>query len=651
MKNNPVKIKLPLGTPKVSIKTLGAALVAEAKRPLPSNAPPEAKEAQGLMERWGEHLGGVEELSNREQADILSDLTDLDKKALVEEWLNSEEGFSSEFLSAKDPITGIFGPLNLETYQVETLRNDSTHALFLKSRRIGITWVLAMKGLVRGHLRDGHDSYYISKTEDDAKEIIKKARELYDTMPKDIRKALASRGVRTSLEFESSHGGLVSRLISHPQTEPRGIEGDIYLDEFAAYQKQEEIYTAATNCLVRQGRIWVISTPRYKDDIFYGLYSGELGGGAYQGHIYEIPWWECSIMVQHELFQEAQIECPKLLTAERVYKYGSERLIDVYEGNIAEHDFQVEYECEWRDDAASFYPAVIRKPCLFPVKKDKGFQSDIDQEMVEYEMETILKSQSIDTFFTKIPEELFMAVRTGRIGSRLFMGIDPGQTDGCGIVIVEETPEGMAVVRYADRFVGLGYVERENFIMKLGQNLPINRVAVDARDGEGRALVSRLRDNTFFGIYKIKAVEGSAKLNFDMAIDLKRRMVSQKIAIPDDEYLVADIGKVRTVALKNNDLTIEIIRNDEGHADQFYALIYACTLLTPMDGSIMLFRPDLSKVPSRSFNTIEPAAGTTRPNKTKKKANPNKRLVKSPRIGDFSDIKIDVGFGLKVPRP
>src|SRR5687768_7749548 len=223
-------MKTPNLNKPINTKILGAGLTktARAKKVSPRR---EDQEEAYLMEKWGQHLDGPKTIMD--QADILGQV--LDAELLIEEWLGSEEGFATEYLAIRNSETGAFEPLDLDLYQLQMLKSDAMYGFYKKARRIGLSYGTSVKALVRAHLSDGHDSYFVSKNNEEAKEKIKYALELWQTMPPDIRKPLASRGVTAKLEFASKTNGQTSRLISHPQTEPRGIQGDIYLDEFSSY--------------------------------------------------------------------------------------------------------------------------------------------------------------------------------------------------------------------------------------------------------------------------------------------------------------------------------------------------------------------------------------------------------------------------------
>lgn len=641
----------------VNSKILGAALTNEARKRGRPRTKKNAEE-QALLAKWGEYLGGPETIV--EQAELLSKIKD--PKAVVEAWLSSEEGFASEYLAVRDTETGLEKSIDLEIYQIDLLRNNSMYAFYKKARRIGLSYATAIKALVRAHLMDSNDTYFVSKNQEEAKEKIKYALELWTMMPPDIKKNLASRGIRAQLEFESKSGIGVSRLISHPQTEPRGVQGDIYLDEFSSYLRQEDIYTAAQNSLTREGRIWILSTPRNKGDIFYKIDQGLIGKQVFEQNKFALPWWKSKQMVKEGFYKEAQTSCPELDTKTRVYRYGSPKLIATYEGNISEGLFRVEYECEYIDDANSFYPDSILSPCLFAVK-DKEYDKTLNKDglMNPYEeMENKLLAANINPLFTQNIQELVHACEHGIVGSRLVMGIDPGYTDGCSIVILEEFKD-FAILRYQVKYLSLGYAKREEKIVEIGKRLPIRRIAIDEKDGEGRALISRLKSIPYFGEYKIAAIPASPGLNADMAIDLKRRLEAKMIALPHEEAIIKDLKKVSLGLTKSGEATIEARRDKDGHADNYFALIYAVHLLSPIAANQSMATPDYESagVPKRTLLSGPFTPTPSDPERAailkKLEAERNqqfKQKYNNSKIREFNSIRIPgvIDFG-KLPKP
>ena len=92
------------------------------------------------------------------------------------EWLAKEWGFLCGLCSFDDE------PLVLEPYQLSFLQNRSRFRWITKSRQVGFSFVAALEALARCHLRDGHTSVFVSFSQDEAKEKILVARQVFEAL-------------------------------------------------------------------------------------------------------------------------------------------------------------------------------------------------------------------------------------------------------------------------------------------------------------------------------------------------------------------------------------------------------------------------------------------------------------------------------------
>ena len=639
--------------PKFSVDVLAKQLARDVRVDPPKNDIV-AQEEHAFKKDWNEYLGGEKKLQAEEEMSQEEILERSDEDEL-EAYLKTEAGFASEHIKVKVEGSNNYAPIIMDDYQIDLLMNRGRFVFVKKARRIGLSYLTSMRGLVRAHLKDGFDSYFISRNLDEAKEKIKYAIEMYATIPEFAQRDLASKAVKSQLEFRSADGRSVSRLISHPQTEPRGREGDIYLDEFSSYQSQKEVYMAATHCLLRTGTLWIVSTPRNKGDLFHSIDQATKDKyTAFNGNRFAIPWWHCRIMVKDGMFEDAFQNAPGMdTTRDRVYTYGTDRVVQIYESASIEGDFQVEMELQYADDSMSYFGAEPLE-CVFGVD-DPRFAATIewatDQEASVSPVEKILDKRKISKFYTDNISELIEKVECGHdVGRSFVLGVDPGFTDGCGIACIDESNLNMAVLRSITKFVGIEYCEIEALVINMMKKLPVRKIGVDTRGGEGRALVSRLRD-VLDDRHQDKIVEIATdnNTNNDMALNLKKRFEEHTIAIPMHDDLLRDIKKVMRVYNENTGQAGIHVKRDRkyGHGDMYFALGYAAMNLTDKPQELQELRtPNYAKlgIPVRKFQG-SPAVAV-------QKFKDIMKGVPQPSRHDFGDIKIGGVFGVEgLPRP
>jgi len=161
----------------------------------------------------------------------------------------------------------------LYNYQQDWLNDRSKYRHCDKSRQIGQSYVFACEGLSKAQLLNIYTGIFVSYNQDEANEKIVYAKTLYDSIPHKYRKKLVVDRI-TALEFQGrAPNGTITktRLISHPQREPRGkgFNTDVYLDEIAHYQWQEKVYVASVPIVTRGlGQLSMASSPETEDRVF-----------------------------------------------------------------------------------------------------------------------------------------------------------------------------------------------------------------------------------------------------------------------------------------------------------------------------------------------------------------------------------------------
>src|SRR4051794_21522256 len=185
------------------------------------------------------------------------------------DWLSTVPGFIQGGTSVDDR------PTELYDYQVGLMDSPSRFRAMLKSRQTGLSFFYAAEGLALSHLKVEHTAIFVSYNLDDAKEKIRHAAMLWESLPAKWQKKRVTDN-KTELEFEDGRGRR-TRLISLPCREPRGKgKADVYLDELPFMRQPRKMYTAAVPIISRGGgRLTLGSTPLGKSDLFYEILEGE----------------------------------------------------------------------------------------------------------------------------------------------------------------------------------------------------------------------------------------------------------------------------------------------------------------------------------------------------------------------------------------
>lgn len=276
-----------------------------------------------------------------------------------------------------------------ETFQLQHLNNPSLFAIELKARQVGWSWLAAAESVANACLYPKSTSIFVSINQEEAAEKIRYAHIIMEALDREVRPNL---NINNKLELETHKG---SRLISHPCRPPRGkAKAHVYLDEFAHYPNDKLIYQAALPMVTKGGKIRIGSSPMGARGMFWEIYTESMK--KYPGYSKDaIPWW-VNLSMSKDVDQ-ATLEAEAMPTDDRVMKFGTERLIQLYE-NMTLEDFQQEYECAWLDETVSWIDWDL-------IKRNQKTEDDMWRR----------RAKGVDDAFMAI-NEVFGMIRDGHVG-------------------------------------------------------------------------------------------------------------------------------------------------------------------------------------------------------------------------------------------
>ncbi len=443
------------------------------------------------------------------------------------DWLGTEAGFISALCRYEDE------PVVLDPFQLAFLANRSRFRWVTKSRQVGYSFVAALDALARCHLRDGFTAVFVSFNQDDAKEKVLVARQVFEEMPAAYQKRLVVDS-KTELVFESNAAGrCVSRIISVPSKPPRGKKGDVLLDELAHYTNDREVYSGSTALILRShGQLTGCSTPLGRRGIFWEIACEELR--KYPHHTRQaVPWWLCRFFCRD--VKRATVEAPHMPTEERVAAFGRQLIVEQLD-SLPLEDFQQEFENRFVDESFSFYPYDLILPCA---SEDLVMCDD----------------------FTDVPDP----------SGRIVAGFDVGRTRDRSELVVFEDQDGSFTCRLIRSYDQVPFSEQEADLRRMLETLPVARLSID-RSGIGMNLAENLARDYPQVVAEAFSNESKERWATDMKILLQRR----DIVLPRDRELVAQVHSIKRRVLPSGKEAFDAERTSRGHADRFWAIALAC---------------------------------------------------------------------------
>lgn len=438
-----------------------------------------------------------------------------------------------------------------EPFQVALLCSEGTFSIEAKSRQIAWSWTVAAEAIAEA-LLCGQSSAFVSINLLEASEKMRYARAVLENLnisglPKLIRD--------NALGMEWANG---ARLISLPARPPRGkARLNIYLDEFAHVQFDRDIYTAALPIISKGGRLRIGSSPLGASGVFWEIWGERLR--KYPGYTRKLtPWWECWAFCTDVV--TASATAPTLPTAERVARFGNERIQAMY-ANMPEEDFRQEYEAEFVDESVAWITweelqAVQDGGLIYTKATARGKAIDAVQGAI-YDMAQL--------------------VRAGKIEPALAGGVDVGRVkDTTELYLIGQATTGQYPLRGLFTLDAVPYDEQFTVLALALQELPIAKLLID-QTGLGNNLAENLMK-----AFPAKA-EGVTFTNPSKALwatDAKMLIQQRKTPLPVDRDLSYQIHSIKRTKTSGNQMSFDTAASEAHHADKFWAWALALAART-----------------------------------------------------------------------
>ena len=162
--------------------------------------------------------------------------------------------------------------------------------LILKARQLGISWISCAYALWLCLFAPGKVVLLFSKGQDDANELLRRVKVLYERLPEWMRDALPQIVTSNTTKFEFDNG---SRIESLPATQSAGrgrTASLVILDEAAFLQWATTLYTALKPVIDGGGQFIILSTANGLGNLFHRLWTKAKKGQNKFFCIF-LPWF------------------------------------------------------------------------------------------------------------------------------------------------------------------------------------------------------------------------------------------------------------------------------------------------------------------------------------------------------------------------
>ena len=459
--------------------------------------------------------------------------------------LSAKAAFAVEFLDLP-AATGIDNAA-WEDFQLQFLNNQTRYDITNKARQTGFSWLCALDALLDSvfntHAPPPYTFVSINLTE--AREKIYYAKRIIDAFDPPIRAKYFQLERDSLTELETNTG---ARFISHPCKPVRGkARGRVYLDEMAHYPDvlARDIYTAALPVTTRGGYIRIGSSPLGASGLFWEIFTESIR--PYPGFADNKrwqPWWTVRALCND--VATAAIIAPTMTTEERVYRFGTAVIIEIFENMFLE-DFQQEYECAWVDEALAWIPW-------------ENIQANQSQDLLWWHA-------TDPDMAVNMLSEIKTAIAEKHIENSFTGGIDVGRKkDLTEFMMLGKTLNGVKPLRFSVSLDRTPFDTQQKLFDLLISELPFTMVLVD-QNGIGAQLAENLhRSNS--------VADGVDFTNVSKelwAVEARLQVERKQTPLPLDRDIAYQIHSIKktVTAAKNNVFDTE--KNEKHHADKFWA--------------------------------------------------------------------------------
>jgi len=479
-------------------------------------------------------------------------------------------------------------PVRFNDIQAFLINSEHPFIWVKKSRQFGFSFVMAARALAKAILKPKHTSIFVSYNEEESKEKIVYARELYDSMPMKwqlYRKLKYDN--KTSLVWEKSgQNSLETRILSYPQRIIRGKGGeiDIGLDEGAHCMHLRKIYTSALPALSRSktSTLWLGSSPAGKSGLFYEI--GINDGGTYPYYVrLNIPWW-CIPEFCKDV-EAARKVADDLHTHARVDLFATEK-IALIKGSMPLDDFRQEYECADLDEQYSYYPWDLINGCVPILNVDAENTPEFTAPAGDLSDGDTNDSGRSGVHHYDNFEDFTEAIRNGIIKGPILGGFDVGRTnDASEIYYIEEHPHTHhQIARCNITMKNVSFPEQRRTVLEQFKTLGsrLIRFGVD-NNGIGMNIAEDLEAESYEKVVKL-AMNNSAWKE-EACRNFKYRMSKRGISFSTRRSILSQIHSIKRILLPSGDWRFDAEKTKKHHGDKFWALLGASIVGHPIDNA------------------------------------------------------------------
>lgn len=412
-------------------------------------------------------------------------------------------------------------------YQTNWITDESPVKIWEKSRRIGATYAQSYEDVLDAVKGKTPAVWFSSADESAAREYIlyaEKWARMYDAAARNLGQQVldTDRDIKTyTIEF--SNGVRINALSSNPKAF-RSKGGKVILDEFAWHDDARKLWQAARPVITWGYPLRILSTHNGKNSL-YNQFVESIRKGALKWSLHKT-----------DIFQAVQ-----------------DGLVDKILGRHASDTEKAAWIAEQRENCFD-ENTWQQEFCCIPVDETSAF--------LTYEMIASIERQ-----------DLYRSLK--EIEGDLLVGMDIGRRKDLSVIWGLERLGHVKYTRFIKVMEKAPFSQQKEALFEILRHNKTRRCCIDAT-GLGMQLAEEAQ--TYFGKYRVEALNFTAKVKEELAYNLRTEVEDRTVYIPGEFQIREDLHSVRKVTTSAGNIRFDVAASESGqhsHADRFWALALA----------------------------------------------------------------------------
>jgi phage FluMu gp28-like protein len=253
-------------------------------------------------------------------------------------------------------------------------------------------------------------------------------------------------------------------------------------------------------------------------------------------------------------------------TSERVDQFGQDILKKAFSSLFYE-DFQQEYECTFVDSAESYISLELIQANT-PGMREEDWQKMGMADDGEIDVEVHVFKDADSLCLGYIPEK----------HGRLFMGYDVARRrDAAVIFVIGQLPDGKKMSVADIVMVNKDFEYQLDEFRRIMRGLSPVRACID-QTGQGEMIVETLQKE--FGSSRVEGVLFNAQSKEMLAIGARQGLEKQEFLLQNDNRFRKQVHSIKRIPTSGGAFRYDSQRDEDGHADSFWAWALANHAIT-----------------------------------------------------------------------